>query len=93
MEENGKSTDHVEQSDDISERLANYTAGALLMPLGQVQDYLMKTGYESATPRERVRIVRRLSKKYQVSEIVALKRVNQVRMLCKQARLHESKGF
>ena len=63
------------------DQLADYTGAALLMPLEQIFEVLVQNDYESASERKRMSIVRKLSKKYHVSEITTIRRVNEVRKL------------
>lgn len=65
------------------DQLADYTGAALLMPLEHVHNFLVENGYNSASSRKRVVLIRKLSKKYNVSEILAVRRVNEVRLLKK----------
>ena len=66
------------------DQLADYTGAALLLPLEHVHQFLLEHDYESASRRRRVSIVRKLSKKYHVSELTTVRRVNEVRMLTKK---------
>lgn len=63
------------------DQLADYTGAALLMPLEHIFQFLVQHNYESASNRKRIAIVRKLSKKYHVSEITTIRRVNEVRKL------------
>lgn len=63
------------------DQLADYTAAALLMPLEHIHQFLIENNYEAATNKERVTIVKKLSKKYHVNEITTVRRVNEVRKL------------
>lgn len=65
------------------DQLADYTGAALLMPLDRVHNFLVENGYNAASNRKRVVLIRKLSKKYNVSEILAVRRVNEVRLLKK----------
>ena len=65
------------------EQLADYTAAALLMPWKEVLTYLVDSNYETASNRKRVEIVRKLSKRYKVNEIIAIRRIKEVRLLSK----------
>lgn len=63
------------------EQLADYVAAALLMPVDSVYDYLMMHNYKNSSSRKRVVLVRKLCSKYGVSEMIALRRVNEVYIL------------
>lgn len=63
------------------EQIADYTAAALLMPLAQVYDYLVENDYSNADKDKRYSLIRGLCKKYEVSEIIALRRVKEVNEL------------
>lgn len=63
------------------EQRADYVAAALLMPLEEVYECLIKTNYADITVRQRKKVVRHLSKTYGVTEIVALRRIREVYIL------------
>ena len=63
------------------EQLADYTGAALLMPRQEILKYLVENNYDSASNGKRVRVIRKLSKKYKVNEIIAVRRINEVRIL------------
>lgn len=65
----------------LAEQLADYTAAALLMPIDSVYDILLKNNYSEANPRKRMKIVRQLCERYQVSDIIALRRIQEVYVL------------
>lgn len=65
------------------DQLADYTGAALLMPQDQIFSFLIENNYNSSSPRKRVALIRKLSKKYNVSEMVTVRRVNEVRILKK----------
>ena len=60
------------------EQLADYTAAALLMPLEPVYNYLIEHSYKQSLPQKRVVIIHELCKMYDVTEVVALRRVKEV---------------
>lgn len=62
----------------IVEQLADYTAAALIMPLEEVYHYLVENRYQTVSARKRTSLVRGLCKKYEVSEIIALRRIHEV---------------
>lgn len=65
----------------LIEQLADYTAAALLMPLEEVYDYLVKKDYKDSSSRKRTAIVHGLCKMYNVTEVIALRRINEVYIL------------
>lgn len=81
---------HVLNNDDIPatrpdghnkppcEQIADYTAAAFLMPYDDVLNMLNKYNYTSSSKNQRIRILRLLCKQYNVSEMVAIRRVLEV---------------
>ena len=67
----------------LPEQLADYTAAALLMPLDSVYNLLVENNYLKATTRARMKIVRHLCAKYQVSDVIAIRRIQEVYVLKK----------
>lgn len=65
------------------DQLADYTGAALLMPLEHVHNFLLQREYPKGTKRKRMALIRELSRKYNVSEIVAIRRVNEICLLKK----------
>lgn len=63
------------------EQFADYTAAALLMPLDNVYDVLEENQYRDLSPKNRVKVVRLLCKKYGVSDVLVLRRIKEVYML------------
>lgn len=63
------------------EQLADYTAAALLMPLEEVYDYLEISNYKKCSAKKRTVIIHDLCKAYNVTEIIALRRVKEVYVL------------
>lgn len=63
------------------EQLADYTAAALLMPLEEVYNYLLEKEYAKVSARKRVAIVHDLCKEYNVTEMIALRRVKEIYVL------------
>lgn len=63
------------------EQIADYTAAALLMPVSHIYDFLIENDYAKATKEKRYLLVRELCKKYEVSEIIALRRIKEVNEL------------
>ena len=57
---------------------ADYTAVALLMPLNQVYQYLELNNYQSASKGKKKKLVRELCEVYEVSEIIAIRRIKEV---------------
>lgn len=60
------------------EQLADYVAAALLMPYETVNEILQNTDYIKLKKTARLKIVREMCKQFDVSEIIALRRVNEV---------------
>lgn len=60
------------------EQIADYTAAALLMPLDEVYCFLQDKGYQKMSSRKRVKTLRTMCKKYGVSKVIALRRVDEV---------------
>ena len=60
------------------EQIADYTAAALLMPIDDVYEYLEKNKYREISSKKRVTIIKALCKKYEVSEIIALRRIKEI---------------
>lgn len=67
------------------EQRADYTAAALLMPLDEIYRYMVENEYEKASVRKRTAVIRELCKMYNVTEVIALRRVKEVYVL-KQMR-------
>lgn len=68
------------------EQIADYTAAALLMPFDRVNDFLTKNEYLKADKNKRYTLVRKICQIYGVSEIIALRRINEVLILKKIER-------
>lgn len=60
------------------EQLADYTAAALLMPMDEMYDSLKKCNYLTLSGRQRTIIIKKFCQKYNVTEIIALRRVKEV---------------
>lgn len=60
------------------EQLADYTAAALLMPLEEVYNFLNDNCYTRVSAKKRVAIIHKLCSKYEVTEIIALRRVKEI---------------
>lgn len=63
------------------EQLADYTAAALLMPASQIYNFLIETDYSNADKNRRYTLIKRLCKTYEVSEVIALRRVQEINEL------------
>ena len=64
------------------EKLANYTAGALLLPKEIFYDDLNAYGYFKTRSRwKRVRVVKKLARKYGVDITLVIKRIKEIQML------------
>lgn len=60
------------------EQLADYTAAALLLPLDSVFDFLMENNYKESSARKKVLLVHQLCKRYEVTEMIVLRRIKEV---------------
>lgn len=56
----------------------NYMAGALLLPLESVYEFLEEKQFRTAAPKERIRIVEALCKTYNVDRVLAFRRIHEV---------------
>ena len=63
------------------EQLADYTGGALLMPLESVRKYLVESDYARSGQMKRASIIYALCEKYGVDRTTALRRVKEVCIL------------
>lgn len=63
------------------EQLADYTAAALLMPRDAIYDYLENNKYRQASVKKRMEMLKELCKKYNVTEVIALRRIEEVYVL------------
>lgn len=63
------------------EQLADYTAAALLMPIEEVNNYLIMNNYRKVSARKQATIVHKLCKKYNVTEVIALRRIKEIQVL------------
>ena len=64
------------------EAMANYTAGALLLPKELFYNDLMTYKFfETKSRWKRVRIVKKLAKKYEVDVLLVIKRIKEIQML------------
>jgi len=68
------------------EQVADYTAAALLMPLEAVYSSLNEKQYFQLSARKKAKVVRELCKKYQVSEVIAIRRIREVNEIKKAVR-------
>lgn len=73
---NGRNKAYIEQ-------LADYTAAALLMPMDEVYTYLKNQNYTGVSDRKRMSIVHDLCKNYNVTEMIAMRRIKEIRALKK----------
>lgn len=69
------------------EQLADYVAAALLMPLDSVYNYLSNHHYADVSNRKKAILIRKLCKKYEVTEMIALRRVKEVYVI-KQSQMN-----
>ena len=64
------------------EAMANYTAGALLLPKELFYNDLMSYKFfETKSRWKRVRIAKKLAKKYGVDVLLVIKRIKEIQML------------
>ena len=64
------------------EALANYTAGALLLPKELFyNDLVTYKFFETKSRWKRVRIAKKLAKKYEVDVLLVIKRIKEIQML------------
>ena len=63
------------------EQIADYTAVAILMPLEQVYKYLAEVNYKQQSARKRACIVNKLCRRYGVSDVIVLRRIQEVQKL------------
>ena len=68
-------------TDRMEERSADYMAAALLMPLSQVYEELNDNSYRETTHRKRLKLVKKMSMDYGVTEINVLRRIKEVYLL------------
>lgn len=60
------------------ERMADYTAGALLMPLEEVYSILDNNHFLTASPKQRIKLMKKLCRRYGVDMVVAIRWARQV---------------
>lgn len=60
------------------EQLADYTAAAILLPLEDVYKVLLDKQYTELSTNQKLKVVRFICKRYRVSEIIALRRIEEV---------------
>lgn len=64
------------------EAMANYTAGALLLPKELFYNDLMSYKFfETKSRWKRVRIAKKLAKKYEVDVLLVIRRIKEIQML------------
>ena len=66
---------------EYEEQLADYTASAILMPFNKVKTQLEKSDFSSISGFGKLRALNRFCREYGVSQIVVLRRINEIRML------------
>lgn len=66
-----------------SEQLADYVGAALLLPLDQVYNFLKQNHYQNCSRRKKRVLVKELCRRYGVSELIAVRRINEVYILKK----------
>ena len=60
------------------DQIVNYMAGALLLPLEPVYEFLEEKQFRTAAPKERIQIVDTLCKTYNVDRVLAFRRIRVV---------------
>lgn len=73
----------VGKNKPMCEQLADYVGAAMLMPYEEVNKALVKANYSNLSKSARVRVIKSLCKQFDVSDIIALRRVNEVLILNK----------
>lgn len=68
---------------DECEQLADYVGAALLLPLDRIYNYLQDNKYMESSKRKKRAIVKKICNQYKVSEMIALRRINEVYILKK----------
>lgn len=76
-------------NNEEKEKIADYTARALLMPYNEILEYLIQKKWKTVSVRKRVKIIKELCSRYNVTEPVAINRVNEVIMLHKHGGLEQ----
>lgn len=61
-----------------NEQLADYTAAAMLMPIELVYKKLVEENYKESSTRKRTAVVRKMCEEYDVTEVIALRRIKEV---------------
>ncbi len=67
------------------EQLADYTAAALLMPFEDVYNFLILQNYTGVSKHKKIRIVNALCRRYNVSDIIAMRRIKEIFAIKKSA--------
>lgn len=77
---NGDNTAHRPKgyNKSMEEQYIDYMAAALLMPYGEILKYLKNNSYSDVPKKTKVKLIYQLSDLYSVSEVVALRRVQEV---------------
>ena len=61
-----------------SEQVADYIAAALLLPKQDMEIFLNEHNYFNATRQKKIALVKNLRKKYDVEEIIVIRRINEI---------------
>ncbi len=72
-----------------TEQLADYTAAAILMPKESVYRYLKENNYENLTAKKRSIVIKKLCKEFEVTPIIALRRVKEIYELKQKSKLYQ----
>jgi len=63
---------------DLREQAADYIAAALLMPIEDVYNFLTDNDYLNLSSKNKIKLCQKLCKKYNVDNIIVLRRVREV---------------
>lgn len=63
---------------DECEQLADYVGAALLLPLDSIYNFLQEHKYTESSRRKKRSLLKKICEKYGVSEIIALRRINEI---------------
>ena len=75
---NTERPEQVAKRGPSEEQIVNYMAGALLLPLEPVYEFLEEKQFRTAAPKERIQIVDTLCKTYNVDRVLAFRRIREV---------------
>jgi len=75
---NAERPEQITKPAPSEDQIVNYMAGALLLPLEPVYEFLEEKQFRTAAPKERIRIVEALCKTYNVDRVLAFRRIHEV---------------